>query len=136
MNEQMSTQSKNIADTAINNLPKTIESITLYDRMLCDLQILVNCTKDSVALLKEIKSLTVFNKKVLNLEDLVLYTGLSESTIYKLSRQDLIPKGQNTEMRKLFFEKDRIDAWLLGKPDISDAYFEEKFNEQLLRNRR
>ncbi len=136
MNEQMNTPSKNIADTAINNLPKTIESITLYDRMLCDLQILVNCTKDSVALLKEIKSLTVFNKKVLNLEDLVLYTGLSESTIYKLSRQDLIPKGQNTEMRKLFFEKDRIDAWLLGKPDISDAYFEEKFNEQLLRNRR
>ncbi len=136
MNEQMNTPSKNIADTAITNLPNTAESITLYDRMLCDLQILVNCTKDSVALLKEIKSLTVFNKKVLNLEDLVLYTGLSESTIYKLSRQDLIPKGQNTEMRKLFFEKDRIDAWLLGKPDISDAYFEEKFNEQLLRNRR
>ncbi len=136
MNEQMNTQSKNIADTAIPNLPDTAESITLYDRMLCDLQILVNCTKDSVALLKEIKSLTVFNKKVLNLEDLVLYTGLSESTIYKLSRQDLIPKGQNTEMRKLFFEKDRIDAWLLGKPDISDAYFEEKFNERLLKNKR
>ncbi len=136
MNEQINVLSDSTVDKSIVELPIEVESITLYDRMLSDLQELVNCTKHSVTLLKEIKSLTVFNKKVLNLEDLVLYTGLSESTIYKLSRQNLIPKGENREMRKLFFEKDRIDAWLLGKPDISDAYFEEKFNEQLLRNRR
>ena len=57
-------------------------------------------------ILKEIKGLLAFNKKVLNLEDLVLYTGMSESTIYKLSRLNLIPKGDNKEIRKLFFEKD------------------------------
>ena len=57
-------------------------------------------------ILKEIKGLLAFNKKVLNLEDLVLYTGMSESTIYKLSRLNLIPKGDNREIRKLFFEKD------------------------------
>ena len=89
-----------------------------------------------IEILKEIKGLLAFNKKVLNLEDLVLYTGLSESTIYKLSRLNLIPKGDNKEIRKLFFEKDRIDDWLLGKPDVSDEYLEQKFNEQLLRKRR
>lgn len=89
-----------------------------------------------IELLKDIKSLMAFNKKVFNLEDLVLYTGLSESTIYKLSRLDMIPKGDNKGIRKLFFEKEKIDAWLLGKPDISDEYFEELFNEKLLKNRR
>ncbi len=89
-----------------------------------------------IEILKEIKGLLAFNKKVLNLEDLVLYTGLSESTIYKLSRLNLIPKGDNKEIRKLFFEKDRIDDWLLGKPDVSDEYLEQKFNEQLLKKRR
>ncbi len=89
-----------------------------------------------IEILKEIKGLLAFNKKVLNLEDLVLYTGMSESTIYKLSRLNLIPKGDNKEIRKLFFEKDRIDDWLLGKPDVSDEYLEQKFNEQLLRKRR
>ncbi len=89
-----------------------------------------------IEILKEIKGLLAFNKKVLNLEDLVLYTGLSESTIYKLSRLNLIPKGDNREIRKLFFEKDRINDWLLGKPDVSDEYLEQKFNEQLLKKRR
>lgn len=89
-----------------------------------------------IELLKEIKCLMAFNKKVLNLEDLVLYTGMSESTIYKLSRLNMIPKGGNTEIRKLFFEKDRIDDWLLGKPDVSDEFLEQKFNEQLLKNKR
>lgn len=136
MNEQVNIPSDSNVDTSIEELPVEVESITLYDRMLSDLHELVNCTKNSVSLLKEIKSLTVFNKKVLNVEDLKLYTGLSEATIYNLSRKNLIPKGDNSGIRKLFFEKDRIDAWLLGKPDVSDEYFEELFNDKLLKNRR
>ncbi|MDO6516565.1 helix-turn-helix transcriptional regulator [Zobellia uliginosa] len=96
----------------------------------------MNVDTSVIKLLKDIKSLMAFNKKVFNVEDLVLYTGLSESTIYKLSRLDMIPKGENKGIRKLFFEKERIDAWLLGKPDISDEYFEELFNEKLLKNKR
>ena len=96
----------------------------------------LNVDTPVVELLKDIKSLMAFNKKVLNVEDLVLYTGMSESTIYKLSRLNLIPKGENTGIRKLFFEKERIDDWLLGKPDVSDEFLEQKFNEQLLRKRR
>lgn len=95
----------------------------------------MNVDTSVIKLLKDIKSLMAFNKKVFNVEDLVLYTGLSESTIYKLSRLDMIPKGENKGIRKLFFEKERIDAWLLGKPDISDEYFEELFNEKLLKNK-
>jgi predicted DNA-binding transcriptional regulator AlpA len=119
-----------------NNEVSSLNVDTLNDNMLADLRELVSYTKNSVTLLKEIKILSAFNKKVLNVEDLKLYTGLSEATIYNLSRKNLIPKGENTEMRKLFFEKDRIDAWLLGKPDVSDEYFEELFNEKLLKNKR
>ena len=46
--------------------------------------------KSVIELLKEIKGLMAFNKKVLNLEDLVQYTGMSESTIYKLSRLNIL----------------------------------------------
>lgn len=89
-----------------------------------------------IKLLQEIKTLMAFNKKVLNVKDMVLYTGLSKSKIHDLSRLELIPKGDNKDLRKLFFEKERIDDWLLGKPDVSDEFLEQKFNEQLLKNRR
>lgn len=136
MNEHMNKVSNLNVDTLKVELTDEVESITLNNRVLSDLKELVNCTKNSVTLLKEIRTLSGFNKKVLNVEDLKLYTGLSEATIYNLSRKNLIPKGENSGIRKLFFDKERIDAWLLGKPDISDEYFEELFNEKLLKNRR
>ena len=67
-----------------------------------------------VGLLSDIKGLLSHTKKVMNVEDLAAYTGLSKSKIYKHT----------------------IDAWLLGEPDLSDETLERRFNESLLKNRK
>ncbi|GGW28741.1 helix-turn-helix transcriptional regulator [Arenibacter certesii] len=89
-----------------------------------------------VDLLTDIKGLLTHNKKTMNVEDLVLYTGLSKSKIYKLTQLKLIPMGNNPHIRQKFFDKDTIDNWLLGEPDVSDETLEHQFNQQLLKNRR
>lgn len=87
-------------------------------------------------LLEEIKYLLGHNKRILNVEDLAKYTGLSKSKIYKLTQLKLIPMGNNKHIRQKFFDKDKIDAWLMGEPNLSDEYLEQEFNKQLLRNKK
>ncbi len=94
----------------------------------------MNEQENVVALLQDIKSLLSHTKKVFNIDDLVKYTGLSKSKIYKLSQLKLIPTGNNKHIRQLFFNKDTIDAWLLGQPDLSDETLEHRFNEQLAKS--
>ena len=72
----------------------------------------------------------------MNYSDLVTYTGLSKSKIYKLTRLKLIPMGNNPHIRQKFFDKDAIDAWLLGEPDLFVETLEHGFNEQLMKNQR
>ena len=96
----------------------------------------MNEQENVVDLLQDIKGLLSHTKKVFNIDDLVKYTGLSKSKIYKLSQLKLIPTGNNPHIRQLFFNKAEIDAWLIGEPDLSDAALERRFNEQLLRNKR
>lgn len=89
-----------------------------------------------VGLLEDIKVLLSHTKKVMNVEDLAHYTGLSKSKIYKLTHLRLIPMGNNRNIRQKFFDKEKIDAWLLGEPDLSDAYLEDRFNKNLIKNRK
>ncbi len=89
-----------------------------------------------VEILQEIKNLLSQNKKVLNVDDLAEYTGLSKSKIYKLTQLKLIPMGNNPHVRQKFFNKNEIDAWLLGEPILSDEALEQKFSKQLLKNRK
>ncbi|MGB5819698.1 MAG: helix-turn-helix domain-containing protein [Saonia sp.] len=84
-----------------------------------------------VELLKDIKGLLSHQKKVMNVDDLVAYTGLSKSKIYKLTQLKLIPMGNNKHIRQKFFDKETIDAWLLGEPNLSDEYLEREFNKQI-----
>ena len=76
-------------------------------------------SQNALELLQEIKALLSHNKRVMNVEDLSQYTGLSKSKIYKLTQLNLIPSGVNPHLRQKFFEKETIDAWLLGKSDPS-----------------
>jgi len=87
-------------------------------------------------LLEEIKHLLGHNKRILNVEDLSKYTGLSKSKIYKLTQLKLIPMGNNKHIRQKFFDKDMIDTWLMGEPNLSDEFLKQQFNEQLLRNKK
>lgn len=72
----------------------------------------------------------------MNVDDLAKYTGLSKSKIYKLTHLKLIPTGNNPNIRQKFFDKDKIDAWLLGEPNLSDEFLEQQFNQKLLKNRK
>ena len=85
----------------------------------------MNEQKEVVGLLEDIKLLLSHTKKVMNVEDLANYTGLSKSKIYKLTHLKLIPTGNNPNIRQKFFDKERIDAWLLGEPDFSDEFLKE-----------
>ena len=96
----------------------------------------MNEQENVVDLLQDIKGLLTHTKKVFNIDDLVNYTGLSKSKIYKLSQLKLIPVGNNKHIRQLFFNKEEIDAWLIGEPNLSDEFLEQQFNEQLLQNRK
>ena len=60
-------------------------------------------------LLQDIKFLLGSTKKVMNVDDLSKYTGLSKSKIYKLTQLKLIPMGNNKHIRQKFFDKDEID---------------------------
>ena len=86
-----------------------------------------------IGLLLEIKGLLGHHKKVMNVDDLVAYTGLSKSKIYKLTHLKLIPMGNNPHIRQKFFDKDAVDAWLLGEPDLSDETLERLMNQKLLK---
>lgn len=96
----------------------------------------MNEQENVVGLLQDIKSILSQNKKILNVEDLSRYTGLSKSKIYKLTHLKLIPMGNNKHIRQKFFDKDVIDAWLMGNPNVSDEYLEQKFNERLSKNKK
>lgn len=86
--------------------------------------------KNLVELLEDIKGLLSHTKKVMNVDDLVAYTGLSKSKIYKLTQLKLIPMGGNKHIRQKFFDKDIIDAWLMGEPNLSDDYLDREFDKR------
>ncbi|WP_026811100.1 hypothetical protein [Arenibacter latericius] len=77
----------------------------------------------------------------LNLNSLIIELAkagvdISTGKLEILIRSELIPMGNNPHIRQKFFDKDTIDIWLLGEPDVSDETLEEQFNRSLLRNRK
>ena len=64
--------------------------------------------------LERIEQLLSFNKQVLNFSDMLAFTGTSESRLYKLTSSQKIPFSKVG--RSLYFEKKKIEAWLLSNP--------------------
>lgn len=52
-------------------------------------------------------------KEILNVEELSDYTGFKKSYIYKLVHQNLVPYSKPNN-KTLFFDRKKIDAWLLS----------------------
>jgi len=61
----------------------------------------------------EIKSLLHSQKKVLNFNEVVAYTGLSSSYLYKLTSTGGIP-CYKPQGKHIYFDKSEIDGWLLS----------------------
>lgn len=62
--------------------------------------------------LDRIEKLLIGQKSVLSFEDLVAYTGLSRSYLYKLTSRGEIP-FYRPNGKQLYFNKEEIDKWLL-----------------------
>lgn len=62
--------------------------------------------------LDRIEKLLIGQKSVLSVEDLVEYTGLSQSYLYKLTSRGAIP-FYRPNGKQLYFNKEEIDKWLL-----------------------
>lgn len=58
------------------------------------------------------------DKPFLTFAELVNYTGFAKSYLYKLTMQGKVPGASKPGGKKLFFDKQKIDLWLLGSPVI------------------
>jgi len=74
-------------------------------------------------------------KRVFNVANLQMYTGWSLSKIYKLTSSRLIPFSKPTN-GSLFFEREKIEQWLLQNPSYTEDYLEEKVNAHLRKHHR
>lgn len=74
-------------------------------------------------------------KKVFNVSNLQMYTGWSLSKIYKLTSARLIPFSKPTN-GSLFFEREKIEEWLLQNPSYTEDDIEERVSAHLRKNHR
>lgn len=77
--------------------------------------------------LGRIEKLLLGTKKILTFDELVEYTGLSKSYLYKLTASAIIPHSKPTG-KILFFDKDKIDKWLLDNEIKSQQELAEEAN--------
>lgn len=74
-------------------------------------------------------------KEILNIEDLINYTGYKRSYIYKLVHNNVIPFSKPNG-KTLFFQKSEIDAWLLQNKSQSISQIEDKANDYINKSRK
>jgi len=66
-------------------------------------------------LIQEQTLAAILQKPVLTFKDALLYTGLSESSLYKLVMRRAIPHSKPTG-RKLYFDAEQLRQWMLSNP--------------------
>lgn len=74
-------------------------------------------------------------KTILNVDELADYTGFKKSYIYKLVHRNLIPFSKPNG-KVLFFDRKKIDEWLLTNSHKSNEEIEAQAIEFSLKNRR
>lgn len=70
--------------------------------------------QDIVVLLEILIQATLSNKTVLTIEEAAAYTGLSVSSIYKLTSTQEIPHYK-PRGKMLYFNRAELDGWLLQR---------------------
>ena len=80
-----------------------------------------------VTRLQTIEELLLTSKTVLNLEEVLLYTGLSKSYMYKLTSTGGIP-CYKPQGKNIFFKKSEVEDWLLQNKKITTKELDEIAN--------
>jgi len=60
------------------------------------------------------------NNRVLTFIQGCQYLGYAKSYVYKLTSSGIIPHSKPNG-KSIFFERDKLEAWMLGNPKISNA---------------
>lgn len=84
--------------------------------------------------LDEIEELLKLSKRVLNLEELCLLTGLSKSHIYKLTCYGKIPFYKQS--KHLFFDRTEVEAWLKQNRYSSSDEIEKEASKYVTLNQK
>ena len=74
-------------------------------------------------------------KEILNVEDLINYTGYKRSYIYKLVHNNILPYSKPNG-KTLFFQKSEIDSWLLQNKSRSISQIEDQANDYVNKSRK
>jgi len=85
--------------------------------------------------LDKIERLLLSNKKVLTFEEACEYTGIKASYMYKLTSSQSIPHSKPNG-KVIFFDKEKLDNWLLQNETKSKTDIENKALSYTLRNKR
>jgi excisionase family DNA binding protein len=75
--------------------------------------------------LRNIESLMLSQKVVLNFNEVVAYTGLSKSYLYKLTSNAGIP-CYKPQGKQIYFNKQEIDQWLLQNRKATNIELENQ----------
>jgi excisionase family DNA binding protein len=75
--------------------------------------------------LKNIETLLLSQKTVLNFDEVTAYTGLSKSYLYKLTCSGGIP-CYKPQGKHIYFNKTEIDNWLLQNRKATNRELENK----------
>ena len=74
-------------------------------------------------------------KVILNVEDLVNYTGYKQSYIYKLVHKNILPYTKPNGS-KIFFIKSEIDSWLRQNKSKSISQIQEEAHNYINNSRK
>jgi len=86
-------------------------------------------------LLSKIYTKLSSNKKVLNFQECLEYTGFSKNHLYRLTSTQAIPYSKPSG-GKIFFNKEKIDEWLLSNPITPNSSINQKAINYTLRNKK
>ena len=75
--------------------------------------------------LRNIESLLLSQKSVLNFNEVAVYTGLSKSYLYKLTSTGGIPCYE-PQGKHIYFNKTELDDWLLQNRKVTTQEIEER----------
>lgn len=85
--------------------------------------------------LDRIEKLLLNNKTVLTFDEACDYTSISRSYMYKLTSGGAIPHSKPNG-KIIFFDKDKLDNWLLQNEAQSKSLLEKRALSYTLKNKR
>lgn len=86
--------------------------------------------------LQEIKKMTLIgSKNVLTMDDVSLITGLSKSTIYKMTSLKKIPHYKSAGGKITYFDKKELELWQKSLKVQTEEEIEQKASNYLMSKR-